>query len=164
MNQHTPNPDAIRLGRIAARWDAARGDVDLVYGDGEPHLRSGETFILAFGPEAGHDDTQFYYWAHPDIGFLLTLVERAKRRIAELTNSTSGNYAAECAMKCAEPAFLRYLTDRHLLPEAHSDEDVKVCVRKALDIKSRKQLNTNSAAARRWRDMCNDFELWGRHG
>lgn len=164
MNQHTPSPDAVRLSRIAARWDAARGDVDLVYGDGEPHLRSGDTFILAFGPEAGHDDTQFYYWAHPDIGFLLTLVERAKRRIAELTDRPSGNYAAECAMKCAEPLFIRFLTDRHDLKPDATGDDIKDCVRKALKVKSRKELNSNNAAARRWRDMCNDFELWGRHG
>ena len=70
------------------------------------------------------------------------------------------DYAAECAMKCEAPVFKKFLEECHGLERPLTDERVAVRVRSILDIKSRRELNEDPAAARRWRALVKDFDLW----
>ena len=60
------------------------------------------------------------------------------------------DYAAECAMKCNDRMFRRFLVERHNVPDVADAERVAVSVRNILRIKSRAELNTDPAAAQRW--------------
>lgn len=65
------------------------------------------------------------------------------------------NYAAQAAMKCAEPIFQRYLQDAYGGADSPVDALYKVCA-----ITSRKQLNTEPDAADRWRRALKWFGMW----
>ena len=77
------------------------------------------------------------------------------------TRQEGKNYAAEAAIKCGEPAFRRFLAERHGLVQ-DNDDAAAACLRAALGIASRKLLNTDPEAAARWREMRRAFENWGR--
>jgi hypothetical protein len=68
------------------------------------------------------------------------------------------NYAAEAAMKC-EAAFQQFLSElmEKPCPNAGAAADM---LRWALSITSRKHLNSDEAAATRWRDLRARFEAW----
>lgn len=70
------------------------------------------------------------------------------------------DYAAECAMKCDDRAFLVYLAERHDLQNATDRERIATRVRSILAIASRAELNTDREAAARWRGLVADFEAW----
>ncbi|MEO1989668.1 MAG: hypothetical protein ABGX47_23920 [Martelella sp.] len=73
------------------------------------------------------------------------------------------DYAAECAMKCAEPAFQRFLAESHDLKLPTDDVKTTTRIRSLLSIKSRRDLNTDPAAATRWRDLVRAYDAWRRH-
>ena len=70
------------------------------------------------------------------------------------------NYAAECAMKCSDPAFKAYMEARYALARPLTDDRVAARVRSVLAISSRTELNTSNEAAARWREMMKDFNAW----
>lgn len=75
------------------------------------------------------------------------------------------NLAAEASIKCTEPAFQRFLTERHAKDDDGDLSDSALAasvLRRALAIGSRKDLNTDPDAASRWRDMRSDFGEWMR--
>jgi hypothetical protein len=74
-------------------------------------------------------------------------------------DSRHRNYAAEASMKCGEPAFRQFLSElmEKPCPNAGAAADM---LRWALSITSRKHLNTDEAAAARWRDLRARFEAW----
>ncbi|WP_152534611.1 hypothetical protein [Martelella sp. AD-3] len=72
------------------------------------------------------------------------------------------DYAAECAMKCADPAFRQFLVDRHDLPYPATDKTTATRVRFVLAVTSLSELNTDAAAASRWRGMVQEFDLWSQ--
>jgi len=73
------------------------------------------------------------------------------------------DYAAECAMKCAEPAFRKFLKECHGLDHT-TDDRTAAKVRELLGIASRRLLNTDSRKASLWRKLVNDYEGWKRYG
>lgn len=171
------HPDIVRLGKIEQRFLASRGDLRLVYGDGEPYFAAGPDVVLVIGPDATAGDRDFYFEAYEDVGFLLNFAARALRHARhrqahqpaqsgklEKPRDKPADYAAECAMKCTDEAFRTYLRERHALASNASDDDVVRTVREALDIKSRRDLNLDPEAAKRWRDMVRDFDFWRQHG
>ena len=120
--------------------------------------------------------------AQTDMVFLLGLVDRAASKVRALTQAldekdvripdTPGamqpqtkpkDYAAECAMKCKEPAFKKFLKEEHGLDNA-TDTNTAAHVRAMLRVASRNQLNTDPAAAKLWRKLVKEFEGWQKHG
>ena len=71
------------------------------------------------------------------------------------------DYAAECAMKCADPAFRKFLKEQHGL-ENSTDEATATGVRTICEINSRRELNSAPDKAHIWRRLVNDFEAWKR--
>ncbi|AZN71984.1 hypothetical protein D5400_12490 [Georhizobium profundi] len=69
------------------------------------------------------------------------------------------NYAAEASMKCDEAAFQQFLSElmEKPCPNAGAAADM---LRWALSITSRKHLNSDEAAAARWRELRARFEAW----
>ncbi|MEY9829833.1 hypothetical protein ABIA25_001648 [Sinorhizobium fredii] len=74
------------------------------------------------------------------------------------------DYAAECAMKCSEPAFKKFLEECHGLERPLTDDRAANKVRFILNIGSRGELNDDPAAAARWQDLRNSFDAWRRRG
>lgn len=133
----------------------------------------GELWPLArFHAGASSDEMQFLASAPSTIRFLLGLVDRAIERLRpsappEASPDRRGgekDYAAEAAMKCAEPAFRVYLEVRHGLNRPLTEDRVAQKVRSLLGVTSRRELNESAAAAARWRDLRRDFEAWRRAG
>ena len=74
------------------------------------------------------------------------------------------NYAAECAMRCAEPVFWKFLLDVTREKVADKDEAAEA-VRKFCDVRSRSQLNEGEHGTDRWLQLRGWFSLWQRgHG
>lgn len=74
------------------------------------------------------------------------------------------DYAAECAMKCAEPAFRVFLEERHGLERPLTEERVAQKVRSLLGVTSRRELNRGDQAAALWRSLRGEFDAWRRTG
>ncbi|WP_052699889.1 hypothetical protein [Martelella endophytica] len=89
-------------------------------------------------------------------------IEKLKRALEAKGGKPAKDYAAECAMKCTEPAFMRFLIERHDLPHPATDRTAVTRVRSVLAITSRSELNTDPATAARWREMVNEYEIWRR--
>ncbi|TWF53236.1 hypothetical protein [Neorhizobium alkalisoli] len=75
------------------------------------------------------------------------------------TNAGLPNYAAECAMKCADPAFKRFLWEHHGF-DISDRERIACQIREFLDVESRSDLNADQLAADRWLSMRASFEAW----
>ncbi len=90
-------------------------------------------------------------------------IERLRQALEAKGGKPAKDYAAECAMKCTEPAFMRFLTERHDLLQPATDKTAATRVRSVLAIGSRSELNTDPAAAARWREMVKEFERWRRN-
>ena len=124
--------------------------------------------VLRFSKECSYPDREFVCNAHADNGFLLELLDqsfemvRRLRRALERRQPKPKDYAAECAMKCAEPAFQQWMHEVHGLDNAHDATRVANRVRTMLAIQSRAQLNIDQGAADRWRKMVDDFEAWNK--
>ena len=74
------------------------------------------------------------------------------------------NFAAEAAIKCGEPAFKKFLIERHGLESPASDERTAQKLRSLLNIGSRAELNKDDAAAAAWKALRGDFDAWKRTG
>lgn len=175
-------PEAARLSRIRARLDAiAPGEWSRVHdAEGcfvEVRGAVGELFPLArFHAGADEDEISFVVEAPDNVRFLLGLVERAARAVRELRGgqgqdaeqpargSVGKDFAAECAMKCAEPAFRVFLEERHGLERPLTDERVAQKVRGLLGVVSRAELNNGGQATEAWKALRGEFENWRRTG
>ncbi|PRX09998.1 UNVERIFIED_ORG: hypothetical protein BCL66_105184 [Martelella mediterranea] len=89
-----------------------------------------------------------------------TEIERLQMELEARGGRPAKNYAAECAIKCSEPAFKAFMEARHALARPLTDDRVAARVRSVLAISSRTELNTNNKAAARWRGMVKNFENW----
>lgn len=173
---------AIAPARHALVWD---GEGALVVADGT----GGEKFEIArILPVASTDEREFLGEAAEAVGFLLGLVDRAisfasrvapppaaadppaGRRTSDGLQSQPRpsadvpNFAAEAAIKCGEPAFKRFLMERHGLDSPATTGRTAQKLRSLLGITSRRELNSDSAAAARWKALRGDFEMWKRAG
>ncbi len=136
----------------------------------EAKTRNGELVEIAnFHPVATPDEIDFLVSAPDMVGFLLGLVDRAiaaSRKAAPVRKKQRvwKGFAAEAAMKCDQPSFRIYLEERHGAEGPLTAESAVDALRAVLRIKSRKELNSDAAAADRWSDLRADFEVWLRVG
>lgn len=166
--------EAARLSRIRDQLVAiAPGDWSRVHDAEGCFLEArgpmGELLpVLRFHPGATEDEIAFVLDAPDNVRFLLSLVDRAIARLKqpppEPSRGDRKDYAAECAMKCAEPAFRAFLEQRHGLERPLTVERVAQKVRGILGVSSRAELNDNDRAADAWKALRRDFEAWRREG
>jgi hypothetical protein len=72
------------------------------------------------------------------------------------------DYAAECAMKCADQAFRRFLLEKKKAPDVADSVRVASHVRYLLKVDSRAEINRDANARKRWLDLRAEFEVWMR--
>lgn len=125
----------------------------------------GELFEIArLHRGASPDEIDFLVNAPTAVCFLLSIIDRAFAVIRQGQNSPVAgqkkDFAAEAAMKCGEPAFMAYLEKRHGLERPLTLEKAVQKLRTILSISSRKELNNDTAAADRWRNLRADFDAW----
>lgn len=177
--------DAKRLAGIRARLDAAAvREFQMVSESGQMAVASFGTdgslvTIAHFEAAATQDEMELFSRAPQDTRFLLALVDRAARRIRELDpppapeaarggergeRGSGKDYAAEAAIKCGEPAFRRFLAERHGLEPPLDADRAAQRLRSVLRVDSRARLNDDAEAAERWRALRGDFENWRRTG
>lgn len=151
-------------------WTRAHeGTACLVEGRSEFGQRA---VIARFGPHATDAEIAFVVDAALNVRFLLGLVDRAIRAMrpageaaeAAAQSKLLKDYAAEAAMKCAEPAFKRFLFERHGLEQPLTDDRTAQKLRSLLGVASRRELNDDDTAAARWKQLRGDFEHWKRAG
>lgn len=123
--------------------------------------------ITYLAPESGYADRDFLLAAHRDIAFLLRLVDRAVKAMRSINQRQdqerrAKDYATEAAMKCAEPAFQRFVAERFELEQPLDEKRVAGRLRSVLKISSRSELNINPAAAAAWKDLRSAYDAWRR--
>lgn len=154
-----------KLAAIApAEWSLAADDLGLFVEACDHH---GEMVsIVRAQPGASADEIEFMADAPRNIGFLLGIVDRAIAAMRDKRQAPPArkDYAAEAAMKCAEPAFKAFLEARHGLERPLTDDRAAQKLRGLLGITSRKTLNENEAAAARWKQVRAEFQAWRTAG
>ncbi len=175
LRESVRNPDAKRLARLRARADALPSELAMAYSDGllliewtDPATKKPEV-LASFSPSAPSDLVEQLAAAPETIRFLLNLIDRATAKIRDLqgrqedqpqTLRPNGNYAANCAIVCDDPLFREYMELWHGL-ERDADKDWLVGkLHQVLDIGSRRELNTDPAAAARWLDLLRAYNGW----
>lgn len=124
--------------------------------------------ILTFCADCSWQDREFYIHAVDFVRLLLGLVDRAieaHRRLAPPPRQAPNpkDYAAECAMKCAERGFQLYLQEVHGL-EVLDEPHAAARVRSVLAIGSRADLNNDPATAAGWQRLRGDYDAWRKRG
>lgn len=128
------------------------------------------TEIATFHADASSEEMQFAAGAPGNVRFLLDLVDRAiaaargNRQPIPEPGQRRKDYAAEAAMKCGEPAFKKFLMERHGLESPANDERTAQKLRSMLGVTSRAELNHDAMAAARWKALRGDFDSWRRVG
>lgn len=141
--------------------------------------------ICRIHPGASEAERRFLATAPDMVRFLLVLVDRAADTVRRLRAPADGqggsradsshdvkdrhglrgkDYAAQAAMQCASPAFLRFLADRHGLDPPLTEGRAAQKVRSLCGVTSRRQFNDGDAAAARWKSLMAEFENWKRAG
>jgi len=172
MNHPAVSPSQKRLDAIRNRISLA-SPVWGVAADGEMTVTAGADEAAAqpvavIVQGAAFGDAELLCHVVDDITWLLdrytTLATRYRDATRELEKSRPkpADFAAECAMKCADAAFKKYLEERHGLERPLTDERVATRIRTVLNIKSRAELNRDPAATERWKSLRADFEQWRR--
>ncbi|KOF17857.1 hypothetical protein AC244_15915 [Ensifer adhaerens] len=176
MTEPQPSPSQRRLDAIRNRLSQASKEWSISADAEGTHLLAGNNGqeTIAIIPKAANlDDTELALRAPEDLrwtielyGKLATRLRAAERELLRLRSHQNDpkNYAAECAMKCKEPAFKKFLEERHGLERPLTDERVNTRVRSLLKVSSRSKLNEDAAAAARWRDLRDEFDAWRRNG
>jgi hypothetical protein len=171
--------DATKLRAIrTAMADIAPGDWTRVHGEGGAFIEArgemGELFVMLRFDAATPDEIAFVCNVPDTVRFLLRLLDEAFGTIRALRGepprrnaakgepaaSESKNYAAECAMKCQEPAFKVFLEERHGLERPLTDDRVAQKVRSILGVTSRKEINEGGRASDAWKALRTDFAAW----
>lgn len=169
--------EAAQLARIRDQLAAiAPGDWSRVYdAEGcfvEARGPMGELMtVCRFDAGATEDEIAFICDAPDNMRLLVGLVDRAIAAIARLRQPEpprepdgGKDYAAECAMKCAEPGFRVFLEEKHGLERPLTDERVAQKVRGLLGVTSRRELNDGGRAAEAWKALRGEYETWRRAG
>lgn len=185
MNAAVLSPNASKLRDIRAALAAiAPGEWTRVHGEAgafvEARGEMGELLVLARFDAATVDEISFICDAPDHVRFLLRLVDAAfleiralrglpaPRRQAEQRGEPAAsdvkNFAAECAMKCGEPAFMVFLEERHGLERPLTPERVAQKVRSILGVTSRNELNDGGRASDAWKALRADFAGWKKAG
>lgn len=175
------SPNATKLLAIRESLAAiAPADWTRVHGDAgafvEARGEMGERLVLLRFDAATVDEIDFVCSAPDTVAFLLHLLDQAFGKIRDLRGepaprrqaeqrgepaaSDVKNFAAECGMKCQEPAFKVFLHERHGLEKPLTDERVTQKVRSLLGVQSRKELNNGGAAGEAWKALRASFAAW----
>ncbi len=131
--------------------------------------------VLRFDGRATDDEIDLVVDLPETLGFLLSLIDRAiakHRKAGEAASDAppqqrprdQKDFAAECAMKCAEPAFRVFLEEKHGLERPLTDERVAQRVRGLLGVRSRRELNDSDRAGAAWRQLRGEYDAWRRAG
>lgn len=141
--------------------------------------------ICRIHPAASEAERRFLAAAPDMVRFLLALIDRATDTVRRLRAPAEGqdgsradsphdvkdrhglrgkDYAAQAAMQCASPAFLRFLADRHGLEPPLTEGRAAQKVRSLCGVTSRREFNDGDAAAARWKSLMAEFENWKRAG
>lgn len=150
-----------------ASYDVERGQSEIC--SKEPMTGEVEPIALIL-PECSREDRRLMSHAPTYMRAMDFLLQLAFDEIVRLRRSSGQraekpkDFAAECSMKCAEPAFKKYLEERRGLAAPLTNDRAATRVRSILAISSRKELNEDTAAAERWKQLRADFDLWRRHG
>ncbi|UIY25849.1 hypothetical protein LZK76_10650 [Rhizobium leguminosarum] len=121
--------------------------------------------IATFAADAPAPFINFIVAAAGTGALTLDLLDRCRSAYLELAGNQPKpkHYAAECAMKCKnDEAFRQYLIERHDLPDATDFERIKTRIHTILQIQSLTELDSDEAAAGRWKGLRGDFEQWRR--
>lgn len=177
MNGHALSPNQKRLNAIRRRVADAMPDWTLLAADGQVIHYAGDgpdgERVMIVADAVSYENRDFALNVVADFFFLLAMYDKLtdRFRAASVSHaapapaargaSKPADYAAECAMRCAEPLFQSFLAECHGI-DVSDAERIKLGIRKALDVASRGDLNRDAEAARRWRHMVGDFESWGR--
>ncbi|MFC7064857.1 hypothetical protein [Brucella rhizosphaerae] len=172
--------EGIELRRIREKLAALNGDDWQLCCEGdvsfvEAKTRHGElNRICTFHPGATPDEIDMVVGGPRMAAFMLKLVDRAIVAVRQTAPRQSASrqsrqrkhrdFAAEAAMKCDDAAFKMFLEEQHGLERPLTSDRAAQRLRSILNIKSRKELNENSAAAERWQDFRAAFEAWKRVG
>lgn len=177
MNAHAQISDGQRLAGIRASIAEVETEDWTLVEDGyggflEATGEFGERIVLLrFDNIATSAEKLFVADALANMRFLLGLVDRAIDRMRAPPSSQEPvgeihddrkNYAAEAAMKCGEAAFKVFLGERHGLEKPMTDERTAQKLRSLLGITSRAELNSNDAAAARWKKLRGEYADWLR--
>lgn len=141
--------------------------------------------ICRIHPGASEAERRFLAAAPDMVRFLLALVDRAtdtvrrlrapaddretgdrdfSRNVKDRHGLRGKDYAAQAAMQCASPAFLRFLADRHGLEPPLTEGRAAQKVRSLCGVTSRAEFNDPGRAAEAWKSLMADFENWKRAG
>ena len=88
--------------------------------------------------------------------------QQAERR-ARTGEPRPKDHAAECAMKCNDQLFRRFLTEKKGVADVTDGERIAVSVRQLLRVDKRSELNHDAGARNRWLDLRAEFEAWRGH-
>lgn len=83
-------------------------------------------------------------------------VEKIRRRFNTLPLPT------QCAMKCEEPAFWKFLSEVYAANEISDPETAASYVRRHCGVQSRKEIIEGSEPAEYWLALAGEFDLWMR--
>ncbi|RVL53582.1 hypothetical protein [Sinorhizobium meliloti] len=180
MNQPDLSPQQKRMNAIRNRIALAARDWGIQSDGGRLCLTAatgeGSFLVATIADEAPIGESELVLSAPGDLIWLLetydALAGRFRMLRAELRRHAPPqqqrrepkDYAAECAMKCAEPAFKVFLEECHGLAKPLTDDRVATKVRSILNIGSRAELNNDPAAAERWQKLRGHFDAWRRRG
>ncbi|MDW9573426.1 hypothetical protein GOA73_08565 [Sinorhizobium meliloti] len=178
MSHRQPSPQQKRMDAIRNRVAFATPDWGIESDGGQLCLTAASsegTFRIAtIAADAPIGDSEMVLNAPYDLIWLLgtydALAGRYRALVAELRRyappqrEKTKDYAAECAMKCAEPAFKKFLEECHGLARPLTDDRAATKLRSILNIGSRAELNDDPAAAARWQDLRSAFDAWRRRG
>jgi len=169
------SPDAKRLARLRAQADALPSELAMAYSDGllliewpDPSTKKPE-ILASFSPSAPSDLVEQLAAAPETIRFLLNLIDRATAKIRDLqrrqedqprTLRADGNYAANCAINCDDPLFREFMELWHGLEQDTDKGRLVGKLHQVLEIGSRRELNTDPAAAARWLDLLDAYNRW----
>lgn len=184
MNHPAASPQQKRLDAIRNRvalaspdWGFAADGAGFVLTAGG---KDGSATIATIPAGAPFADSELILNAQPDLLWLLEAYTKlAERFRAQHSTSPSergegrgegqrerdgrlrdGDFAANCAIHCTEPAFKKFLEEEHGLERPLTDDRVATKVRSILAIRSRGELNTDTAAAARWLELRSHFDAW----
>jgi len=170
MTEPAVHPNQKRLDTLRMRaslasqeWGvAAIGDrFMLTAGRGD-----GAEMVAVIEEKASFDNKEFLLSLPADHLWLIERYTELAARFRELSKKAGAgapkpkDFARDCAIKCNDRLFLRYLMECHQLIDQSDAERINTRVRFILDIQSRAELNTDPAAAGRWEKLLTDFFRW----
>jgi len=156
-----------RHGDASSDWQLGENGIELhaVFMPNTPPV-----CIAHLTADCGIPDRDFLLNAKADEAFRLRMFDAACAEILkwkptdrkrEQQARDSGNFAAECGIKCKDATFRRFLFEEKKMDVA-DDRRVEASVRFLLKVDSRGELNNDAGARNRWFDLRAEFENWRR--